>query len=199
MDLSLKEKILVSFVAVVLVSAIGGSVWAAVAPKPNVSKQHTTQDSVKTRSEDSMPIAKDATEVKNAPDTPSDDPASPVVTLPVTSHPASPSRTTPPVTSRTQTVTAQTPAQSQPQSQAVSSCDETVKASYVSLYISQVNAENTAWGNQMAAWANSATGNGMPFSGYVQNMVAQNGPAHDARLAQLQSDYQQNLARIHCS
>lgn len=78
-------------------------------------------------------------------------------------------------------------------------CNETMKSSYTSLYNSQVNAENASWYNQIDAWSRYAAGHGMAFSGYVQDQINQNKPAHDARLAQLQTQYHQNLASINCN
>ena len=80
-------------------------------------------------------------------------------------------------------------------------CNETMKSSYTSLYNSKVNAENAIWYNQIEAWNNYAAGNGVggAFSGYVQSMINENKPAHDARLAQLQTQYYQNLASINCN
>lgn len=78
-------------------------------------------------------------------------------------------------------------------------CNQSMKSSYTSLYNSQVNAENASWNNQINAWNSYAAGNGMAFSGYVQDQINQNKPAHDARLAQLQTQYYQNLASINCN
>ena len=80
-------------------------------------------------------------------------------------------------------------------------CNETMKSSYTSLYNSKVNAENAIWYNQIEAWNNYAAGNGVggAFSGYVQSMINENKPAHDAKLAQLQAQYYQNLASINCN
>jgi len=78
-------------------------------------------------------------------------------------------------------------------------CNQSMKSSYTSLYNSQVNAENASWNNQINAWNSYAAANGMAFSGYVQNQINQNKPAHDARLAQLQTQYHQNLASINCN
>ena len=78
-------------------------------------------------------------------------------------------------------------------------CNESMKLSYKSLYDSQVNAENASWSNQVNAWNSYASAHGMSFSGYVQDQINQNKPAHDARLAQLQVQYYQNLASINCN
>ena len=55
------------------------------------------------------------------------------------------------------------------------------------------------WNNQIAAWQVDAQRRGLGFSGYVQGMINDNKPAHDARLAQLQTQYYQNLASINCN
>ena len=78
-------------------------------------------------------------------------------------------------------------------------CNESMKSSYTGLYNSKVNAENANWYNQINAWNDYAAGHGMAFSGYTQSMIDQNKPAHDARLAQLQTQYYQNLASINCN
>lgn len=78
-------------------------------------------------------------------------------------------------------------------------CNESMKLSYTSLYNSQVNAENASWTNQINTWNSYASAHGMSFSGYVQDQINQNKPAHDARLAQLQVQYYQNLASINCN
>jgi len=78
-------------------------------------------------------------------------------------------------------------------------CNESMKTSYTNSYNSQVAAENSKWNNQVNAWGNYANSIGRPFGGYVQDMINQHKPAHDAKLAQLQSQYQQNLSSINCS
>lgn len=78
-------------------------------------------------------------------------------------------------------------------------CNQSMKSSYTSLYNSQVNAENASWSNQINAWNDYAAGHGMAFSGYTQSMINDNKPAHDARLAQLQTQYYQNLVSINCT
>lgn len=82
---------------------------------------------------------------------------------------------------------------------ATPTCNESMKSSYTNLYNSKVNAENASWTNQINAWNDYAAGHGMAFSGYVQEQINQNKPAHDARLAQLQTQYYQNLASINCN
>lgn len=89
-----------------------------------------------------------------------------------------------------QTATTPTPA--------TPTCNEAMKTSYTSLYNSKVNAENASWNNQITAWNNYASSHGMAFSGYVQDQINQNKPAHDARLAQYQTEYYQNLASVNC-
>lgn len=96
----------------------------------------------------------------------------------------------------TQTATDTTPQQT---TTITPTCNESMKSSYTSLYSSQVNAENASWTNQINAWNSYAAANGMAFSGYVQDQINQNKPAHDARLAQLQTQYYQNLTSINCN
>ena len=78
-------------------------------------------------------------------------------------------------------------------------CNESMKTSYTNLYNSQVTSENTSWSNQVSSWNNYASAHGMSFSGYTQSQINANKPAHDARLAQLQTQYYQNLASINCN
>lgn len=102
----------------------------------------------------------------------------------------------------TQTATNTTPQQAATSpTPSTPTCNESMKSSYTSLYNSKVNAENAIWYNQIEAWNNYAAGNGVggAFSGYVQSMINDNKPAHDARLAQLQTQYYQNLASINCN
>ncbi|MCA9350364.1 hypothetical protein KC874_01585 [Candidatus Saccharibacteria bacterium] len=82
---------------------------------------------------------------------------------------------------------------------ATPTCNESMKLSYTNLYNSNVSAENASWNNQIAAWQVDAQRRGLGFSGYVQGMINDNKPAHDARLAQLQTQYYQNLASINCN
>lgn len=116
------------------------------------------------------------------------------------------SQTTPPPTP---TTTAAQPTQtatgSNPQQTAtnpnppIPTCNESMKSSYTNLYNSQVNEENANWYNQIDSWNAYAAGHGTGFGGYVQGMINDNQPAHDARLAQLQTQYYLNLASINCN
>ncbi len=90
-----------------------------------------------------------------------------------------------------QTTTAPTPT--------APTCNEFMKSSYTSLYNSQLNAENADWNNQISAWQSDAQRRGMFYSGLVQGMINDNKPAHDARLAQLQTQYYQNLVSVNCN
>ena len=104
--------------------------------------------------------------------------------------------TTNPTQTTTNTAPQQTATNPTP---ATPTCNQSMKSSYTSLYNSKVNAENASWSNQINAWNDYAAGHGMAFSGYVQEQINQNKPAHDARLAQLQTQYYQNLASINCT
>lgn len=108
--------------------------------------------------------------------------------------------TSPTTTQPTQTATNTAPQQTATNpTPATPTCNESMKSSYTSLYNSKVNAENASWYNQIEAWNNDAARRGVSFGGYVQGMINDNKPAHDARLAQLQNQYYQNLASINCS
>lgn len=91
------------------------------------------------------------------------------------------------------------PQQPEPQEQ-VATCNEAMKSSYTNLYNSQVVQENASWANQISSWQSDARarGTGIASGGYVQGMINDNLPAHDARLAQLQAQYYLNLASINC-
>ena len=80
----------------------------------------------------------------------------------------------------------------------VAVCNEAMQSSYTSLYNSQVTAENVNWANQISQWQSDARARGIAFSGYVQGMINDNQPAHDARLAQIKAQYDVNLASINC-
>lgn len=112
-----------------------------------------------------------------------------------------PTTQTPKITTTqpTQTATDTTPQQTTTPTPTPPTCNESMKSSYTSLYNSQVNAENASWANQITAWNNYASGTGNSFSGYTQSMINDNKPAHDARLAQLQTQYYQNLVSINCN
>lgn len=131
----------------------------------------------------------------------------PAATTPTRKITQSPEATTTPPT-QTPTTSQQTAAIA-PTPVTAPTCNESMKSSYTSLYNSQlssrVNAENANWYRQIEAWNNEAAGRGVggAFSGYVQSLINDNKPAHDARLAQiqaqLQTQYYQNLASINCN
>jgi len=102
-------------------------------------------------------------------------------------------------TQSTLTGTEPTPQQTTAPAPTAPVCNESMKTSYMSLYSSQVASENTSWNNQINAWNSYASAHGMAFSGYVQDQINQNKPAHDARLAQIQTQYYQNLVSINCN
>lgn len=202
MKLSIKEKILISVIGAMLVFAIGGSVWALVSPKNTLEQEESSQISEEelpkesiTSTEDSSHEDSDKEDVKVQSDSASSrtSTTTPIETSP--SSTSSRSSSSQPSTSQ-QTAPSQSPAQPQPQ---VVSCDEDMKASYTSLRNSQISAEEAAWTRQVNAWGDYAASRGMAHSGYVQSMINDNKPAHDARLAQIQTTYQRNLASINCS
>lgn len=104
----------------------------------------------------------------------------------------------PTVNSNTPQVTPYSNSQGQSVVHTPAACNESMKTAYTNYYDSQVAAENSRWTNQVNAWAVDANSRGMAFSGYVQDMINKNKPAHNSRLAQLQVQYQQNLTSINC-
>ena len=143
-------------------------------------------------------IDKPASDSEQADTTPSDQTTSESSNSTSTQTTTQAPTTAQPTQTATNTVPQQTATSPTP---STPTCNESMKSSYTSLYNSKVNAENASWYNQIEAWNNYAAGNGVggAFSGYVQSMINENKPAHDARLAQLQTQYYQNLASINCS
>lgn len=173
----------------------GTATVAAMVATPNnteTSTNSTTSDSNSVVSDtDNQPSTKSDSEQV---DTMPEDQTVNESNVSTSTQPTSQTATTQP----TQTATNTNPQQTPTPTPTAPTCNESMKSSYTSLYNSQVNAENASWTNQITAWNNYASANGMAFSGYVQSMINDNKPAHDARLAQLQTQHYQNLASINC-
>lgn len=175
---------------------IGATVFAyniatPSSPKPvnntTMNEQSTTSNKVDVRTNDS----------DKADETPQDQTASESTSsTSAQSNPQTPTTNTTRPTETTAAAPQQTATNPTP---ATPTCNESMKSSYTTLYNSKVNAENASWSNQINAWNDYAAGHGMAFSGYTQSMINDNKPAHDARLAQLQTQYYQNLASINCT
>jgi len=185
---------------VIVVSAISIIAGTAMVAMPNNNEVSTNR-----AASDSSNVASDT---DNQPSTNSDNekvdeaPTDQTVTESTTSTQSQASTSSPSTIQPTQTNTSTTPQQTATvPTPTAPTCNESMKSSYTSLYNSQVNAENASWNNQINAWHDEATGRGVggAFSGYVQGMIDQYKPAHDARLAQLQTQYYQNLASINCT
>ena len=191
----LKLAVLIAIVPVLAV----GTVFAYNIATPAKTTNNATQAEQPTASNEADNQANDSEKID---ETPGDQTASEPVTE-TSTQPTSQARTTT-TTNPTQTAT-NTATNTAPQQTATNptpttpTCNQSVKSSYTSLYNSKVNAENASWNNQITAWNNYASSHGMAFSGYVQDQINQNKPAHDARLAQYQTEYYQNLASINCS
>ena len=206
MEMSLKEKILLSVMGVTLAFAIGGSIWVLASPKKDteqasshVSEQQQSSETTSDKQEDSPATANDTedTEPSSSSPTASSESSTAATSSPsASSSPTPSSSTAKPSTSSQKATPATKPAQSQPQ---VASCNQDMKASYKSQYDYQVSAEKADWARRVSQWSNEASANGGSFSGYVQSKVNANKPAHDARLSQLETTYRQNLASIHCN
>jgi cytoskeletal protein RodZ len=184
---------LIGLVAIVPILIAGTVVAYNVATPPKtVNNAHTEQ--AKTPSE----TDKQTNKSERVDVTPEDQTANESSDSTSTQTTAQVPRTT--TTQPTQTATNIAPQQSATNpTPATPTCNESMKSSYTNLYNSKVNAENASWTNQINAWNDYAAGHGMAFSGYVQEQINQNKPAHDARLAQLQTQYYQNLASINCN
>lgn len=78
-------------------------------------------------------------------------------------------------------------------------CNEAMKSSYTSSYNSQLAAENARWANQVNSIMSEAARRGNTFSGIPQGQIDEARPTHDAIVAQLQSQYYQNLMLINCN
>ena len=187
---------LIGLIAIIPVLAVG-TVFAynIATPSKTVNESTQTKQEVKT---DKTSKQTDNSESEDT--TPTDQTASESTTdTPTQSTSQAPTATT---TNPTQTATSTAPQQTTTNpTPTTPTCNESMKSSYTSLYNSQVNAENASWNNQINAWRDEATGRGVggAFSGWVQEQINQNKPAHDARLAQLQTQYYQNLASINCT
>lgn len=189
---------------IMVISGIGitaGTATVAVmvaTPNKNETSTHsTTSESGNVAGDtDSKPFTSSDSEQIDT--TPTDQTASePTTDTPTQSTSQTPTATT---TNPTQTATNTAPQQTATSpTPATPTCNQSMKSSYTSLYNSQVNAENASWNNQINAWSRYAAGHGMAFSGWVQEQIKQNKPAHDARLAQYQTQYYQNLISINCN
>lgn len=184
---------LIGLVAIVPILIAGTVVAYNVATPPKTVNNAQTEQA-KTPSE----TDKQTNKSERVDVTPEDQTASESTTdTPTQSTSQAPTATT---TNPTQTATSTAPQQTTTNpTPTTPTCNQSMKSSYTSLYNSQVNAENASWNNQINAWRDEATGRGGAFSGWVQEQINQNKPAHDARLAQLQTQYHQNLASINCN
>ncbi len=194
MNLSLKKKILMSVLAVVMLLAIGGSVWAMVAQKQSSSANSESskvpnQADAEPRTDNSSIIENEVTSASNdtKQNTMTSTPPKADSTISSKLYSSAPVDSTPAPTNYT------------PPQAEVPTCNQAMKVSYTRLRDSQIVAENTRWANQVNAFGNQASANGMSFSGYVEAMKQQYQPVHEANLASIEVAYQQNLARINCS
>lgn len=173
-----------------------GTVFAynITTPSKTVNESAQTKQEVKTDKTSKQTDNSESEDATPTDQTASESPASTsTATQPKTQTPTTTNQQTQTNTSTVPQQTATTPTPATP------TCNESMKSSYTSLYNSQVASENASWNNQITAWNNYASAHGMAFSGYVQDQINQNKPAHDARLAQLQTQYYQNLASINCN
>lgn len=197
MDFSRKEKILIGIIATTMAAAIGGSAWALLVPKHTAqhAPQHEVRSNIKphkTGKSRNQDTAVDETSTANSDTQPNPlAQSSASTTLPSTSSTQVEQASIQPPTQAS--ILPRTTSQAQP-----NSCNETMKSVYTATYESRLNAETASWANQVNAWNNQASSSGISFSGYTQALLEQYRPAHLARLSQIQSEYQQNLANINC-
>lgn len=194
--MSIKEKILIGVIASTIVLAVGSSVWALVRPDSNSinNKSSPSTESISTDISDEQDSGKKVDDHEISEDTSSTSKPDIDTTVAPSVSPSS-NRTEYQTATPKPTAPASTTAAPQPQRV---SCNESMKASYTNLYNSQVSAENANWGNRVNQWGDEASARGMAFSGYVQDKINQNKPAHDASLASINNNYQSNLASINC-
>lgn len=201
MDMTIKEKLLISAIASTLALAIGSSAWAFMPPhnantdkSEHISSEKTSravsskkeQPSTKTHSAKVKEEATASQPVKN--ENKKSVPSSNLT------HPEPYS-----VHTKEQTIVKNSDPRPTPAQPRKVTCDESAKASYTSLYNSQKSAENAQWASRVNGFSNEATRRGMSFSGYVQDQINQHKPAHDARLASIDATYQANLSSINCN
>lgn len=197
MNLSLKEKILVSGMAVVILLAVGSSVWVLAAPKlPSSTNSAVAESSKVAKQADVEPRTDSSSMAENNATSTSND-TKQNTTTPTPSK--ADSTTSPKVYSSTPADSTPAPTNYTPPQAEVPTCSQAMKVSYTSLRDSQVAAENTRWANQVNGFGNQASANGMSFSGYVEAMKQQYQPVHEANLASIEVAYQQNLVRVSCS
>lgn len=203
MEMSIKEKVLIGVIASTIVLAVGGSVWALVTPNNDKVKNNdetSLEESSPASSLEEEKLNEEPTVSKSNEDTSTaSQPNTDTTSEPTPSY----SETNPePSNIQTQkqpaTAPSSSPRTTQGQPEKVS-CNESMKASYTSLYNSQISAENARWANQVNGFNNQATGSGGSFSGGAQDKINQYKPAHDARIASINNDYQSNLASINCN
>ncbi len=173
---------------------VAGTVFAYNIATPSKPVNNSAQTEQSSTSKKTDKRASNSERIDTATDQAASESSGSILTQTTTQAPRT--STTQPTQTATNTAPQQTAANPTP---TTPTCHESMKASYASLYNSKVNAENASWNNQITAWNNYASSRGMAFSGYVQDQINQNKPAHDARLAQYQTEYYQNLASINCS
>ena len=185
---------LAGLIAIVPVLA-AGTVFAyhIATPSKTVNESAQTKQEVKTDKTNKQNDNSESEDTTPTDQTASESPASTSTTQPKTQTATTTNQQTQTNTSTApqKTATATTPT--------APTCNESMKSSYTSLYNSQVASEDASWNNQITAWNNYASAHGMSFSGYTQSQIDANKPAHDAKLAQYQTQYYQNLASINCS
>ena len=185
-----------SGMAVVILLAVGSSVWVLAAPKLPSSTNSAVAESSKIAKQvnDGSKAGNSSTVENDVASANSDTKQNAVTPTQPKASSATSSNAGPEPTHSTISPTSNTP----PQVEAPT-CNQAMKVSYTSLRDSQIVAENTRWANQVNGFGNQASANGMSFSGYVEAMKQQYQPVHEANLASIEVAYQQNLVRINCS
>ena len=201
MEMSIKEKVLIGVIASTIVLAVGGSVWALVTPNNDKVKNNdetSLEESVTTepsKKEEFNKVSTTNESDKGAPTASGSKIDS--TSVPVPSHNQANSKLPSPQSREEPVAPAVSPQATQGQPRRVS-CNESMKASYTSLYNSQISAEDASWSNRVSQWNSEASARGISFSGYVQDKINQNKPTHEARITSINSNHQSNLASIDC-
>lgn len=200
--MSVKEKILIAVICTTLAVTIAGAVWATVSPNTPNREQESSTASENEDSKDLREPTSDSQTINNdkVDTTKQDSSTFPQKSVTKQTQPDSNS-TSQPVSldsNKKSSKSQQTSSTQSPTQPQVASCDEDMKESYTNLRDSQIASENAAWVSKITTWNNYASGNGMSYSGYTQSMINENKPAHDARIAQIHTTYQLNIASINC-
>lgn len=205
MELSIKEKILISIIGAVLVAAVSGSVWALTANRgandmesSTAAQQEKTSSSVKDETDASSKDDEldNSTDADNKPSTDS----APQSSTPASSSSQNPSSTSPSTSQQKSANSSDSTSTSQQTvpSQQVAECDKDMKALYTGSRDASIARENARWTKQQNDINEEAVRRGGAHSGFAQAMINDARPVHEANLADIEIQYQYNLLSINC-